>query len=130
MINIVQSLLFHQYPSINSSHPINNEICYTVQGLRSDAPPIVNKLHSNINKVCSNANSSSPLLSLKNCVDYLWHNKLGLVTFIKLRGISSITVTFAPKQHFLCIVCPMARWTKLPFFKDLQLPPKCLTCCR
>lgn len=51
----------------------------------------------------------------RNDMDILWHNRLGHVTFIKMRTISTIPVIFSPKQPFLCFVCPMARQERLPF---------------
>uniref|UniRef100_A0A0V0H3X3 Putative ovule protein n=1 Tax=Solanum chacoense TaxID=4108 RepID=A0A0V0H3X3_SOLCH len=32
-----------------------------------------------------------------------------------MKGISSIPVTFSPKQPFFCPICPMARQSRLPF---------------
>jgi len=51
-------------------------------------------------------------LSNGNNVDYLWHNRLGHVPFVKMNCISTIPITFSPKRPFMC---PMVRQTRLPF---------------
>ncbi|XP_019251305.1 PREDICTED: uncharacterized protein LOC109230239 [Nicotiana attenuata] len=63
------------------------------------------------------SNCSSPFshLCVGNHLDVLWHNRLGHVPFVKMKGISSIPVTFSPKQPFNCTICPMARQERLPF---------------
>ena len=48
-------------------------------------------------------------------VDHLWHVRLGHVPFGKMKAISTIPVSFAPKQPFTCIICPMERQARIPF---------------
>ncbi|XP_075091973.1 uncharacterized protein LOC142172099 [Nicotiana tabacum] len=73
----------------------------------------VNALNTNNNNDgCSICSTS---LHQKDTVDLLWYNRLGHVPFVKMRGMPSIPTTFAPRQPFLCHICPMARQTRLPF---------------
>ncbi|XP_070029778.1 uncharacterized protein [Nicotiana sylvestris] len=76
----------------------------------------INSIHS-CNKTDIFSANSSPICSASsgNNVDYLWHNSLGHVPFVKMRKISALPVSFAPKQPFVCSICPMARQTRLPF---------------
>nr|XP_033515512.1 uncharacterized protein LOC117279972 [Nicotiana tomentosiformis] len=70
---------------------------------------------ANVNtSIHNNKNESSTVLD-KHDVNVLWHNRLGHVLFVKMRGISFIPVNFSPKQPFICSICPMARQARLPF---------------
>ncbi|XP_070035124.1 uncharacterized protein [Nicotiana tomentosiformis] len=92
---------FHSSSTVNeSSYPLSN----------------VNSIHS-CNKIDPFTVNSSLICSASsgNNVDYLWHNRLGHVPFIKIWKISTIPANFPPKQPFICSICPMARQAKLPF---------------
>ncbi|XP_019233911.1 PREDICTED: uncharacterized protein LOC109214451 [Nicotiana attenuata] len=51
--------------------------------------------------ISSNKNEPSYVFD-KHDVNSLWHNRFGHVSFVKMRGISSIPVKFAPRQPFIC----------------------------
>lgn len=67
---------------------------------------------------------SSNSFTIEFLPDLLEHNRLGNVPFVKMKGISSILVAFAPKQPFLCPICPMARQTRLSFPERTTLTTK------
>lgn len=119
------SLTATSSPSINSCKP--NDVCdisepnalcdISISQAHSPSPiPSVNTYSSHNKEACSSHDSS-----LINCsssgksVNSLWHNRLGHVPFIKMKGISSIPVQFANKQPFLCHICSVARQTRSSF---------------
>nr|XP_033514026.1 uncharacterized protein LOC117278658 [Nicotiana tomentosiformis] len=69
----------------------------------------------NVNTSIHNNKNESSAVFDKHDVNVLWHNRLGHVPFVKIRGISSIPVNFSPKQPFICSICPMARQARLLF---------------
>lgn len=82
--------------------------------------------HSIINNALPTGSSCTGLnVSLMdNNANLLWHNRLCHVTFFKMREISTIPVSFAPKQPFLCTIYPMARQPRLPFPKKTSMSTK------
>lgn len=93
----------------------NKDTCCTTSNPIPISPFLVNSLCSH-NKVIGSSNAFSICTSLSDtCIDYLWHNRLGHVPFVKMRSISSIPVSFASKQLFICTICPMAKQIRLPF---------------
>ncbi|XP_070037081.1 uncharacterized protein [Nicotiana tomentosiformis] len=94
---------------------------------KSSCPPNdINMLHS-MNKTDSstvNSISMSSVMSHGNVVDHLWHNRLGHVPFVKMRGISTMPITFPPRQPFFCLIYPMARQTILTFAHSSNISTK------
>lgn len=99
----------HSYCMSDCGKPVdlitgnNKDTCCTTNN------PIPNKVvgSSNVSSICSSF--------LDTCIYYLWHNRLGHVPFVKMRSISNIPMSFAPKQPFICTICPMAKQTKVLF---------------
>lgn len=50
-----------------------------------------------------------------NKMEVVWHNRLGHIPFVRMKGISSLPCKFSSKQPFTCTICPMARQSRLPF---------------
>lgn len=74
--------------------------------------PIVNT--STCNKTDRTYDFYSPSVDTSD-MNMFWHCRLGHVPFAKMRGMSNIPVSFAPKQPLFCSICPMARQTRLSF---------------
>ncbi|XP_019237807.1 PREDICTED: uncharacterized protein LOC109217959 [Nicotiana attenuata] len=111
--------------SISGSHSINNvhgqhHLCNSAPS--ESIPPHVCDNKSVQVPLNSNRTSSNKIDSMcstcrpgDNHVDLLWHNRLGHVPFIKMKGINSIPIAFASKQPFMSSICPMARHNRSPF---------------
>ncbi|XP_075092030.1 uncharacterized protein LOC142172145 [Nicotiana tabacum] len=108
------NLYFHYSNSCKSKSVLPSTLDTTVSSHSSHTAPCASTTTytHNRNKVHSVPNASA---SEKYNVDILWHNRLGYVPFVKMRGISVIPTTFAQKQPFFCLVCPMAKQSRSPF---------------
>ncbi|XP_019260646.1 PREDICTED: uncharacterized protein LOC109238613 [Nicotiana attenuata] len=74
--------------SVNSHESVSHtHSCHTPQSVNTS--------------ISSNKNEPSYVFD-KYDVNSLWHNRLGHVPFVKMRGISSIPVKFTPGQPFIC----------------------------
>lgn len=75
-------------PSVRSIHDVNKRVgC------------------NHLNSVNSSCFANSPISCTSHgSVDHLWHTRLGHVPFGKMKGISTIPFSFAPKQPFTCTV--------------------------
>nr|XP_009775479.1 PREDICTED: uncharacterized protein LOC104225398 [Nicotiana sylvestris] len=87
----------HASPYVNRS---------SLSHLQSHQCPDVNNSSLNNKTHCSVSNS---YIFQANDVNLLWHNRLGHVPFVKMRGISPIPVSFSSRQPFVCSIFPIAR---------------------
>ncbi|KAH0763844.1 hypothetical protein KY290_019917 [Solanum tuberosum] len=104
----------HLVPSlVNVDKDFNRNNCSV-----KDSDSINKNGYSTISSlVCPNDNCSSFAITSNHTHDdeLLWHTRLGHVPFVKMKNISTIPVTFSPKQPFNCTIFPVARQTRLPF---------------
>lgn len=110
MINTSSSLSSSQLANTNklvSTIPVASTMV-TPSHSSNRSSPLPHSHHSvNSSSNKSDYSLSSSSSTIENLLDLLWHNRLGHVPFIKMKGISSIPVNFAPKQPFFCPICPI-----------------------
>ncbi|XP_075074481.1 uncharacterized protein LOC142162074 [Nicotiana tabacum] len=84
---------------------------------------VSNSVHSNESAPVFNSSKPSVIHSstcnppiVANKSDLFWHQRLGHIPFARMKSISFLFDKISSKQPFLCIVCPMARQQRLPFY--------------
>ncbi|XP_019240977.1 PREDICTED: uncharacterized protein LOC109220963 [Nicotiana attenuata] len=100
----------HITPSLHNS--ISSTIPRSHTSLHECNKDVKNSHVQNERNISPTCNAS---MTDKTMIDLLWHNRLGHVPFVKMRGIESIPVHFSTKQPFICPICPMPRQNRLPF---------------
>ncbi|XP_009629312.1 uncharacterized protein [Nicotiana tomentosiformis] len=103
--NLVHNTEFSLHTDVkNMSHSSACTLpCGTVQNVQTENPCYVSTLPS-----CTVPNNVN-----KN--DVLWHHRLGHVSFVQMKHISSISNDLSSKPSFICPICPLARQPRLSF---------------
>ncbi|XP_075078430.1 uncharacterized protein LOC107791162 [Nicotiana tabacum] len=104
-------LFQHVTSPIESTHV--NYCSSVVSSLPVSSLPVLSTIDADVN---DNSFVNTILTSNKvNNSDVVWHYRLVHIPFSKIKFISDVNCELSSKQSFTCLICPLARQTRLPF---------------